>query len=156
MAEYRLVLSRKKRVPLTSFPCSAHQIIDTGLDETSCYFSDEDGQQVDHGYFFDELSDGSYYVGTGSDTISKIGIFEGGDFSFDSSRRKVRISRDSRLGGGFLMAFEPRLREERNTHRLLFFLAVARPISLYQWFCSVDYTTMWTSAMLSLSIWDTK
>jgi len=62
------------------------------LDETSCYFIDGDGQEVEHGYFFDELSEGSYYLSSGSETFtSKINIFTGGDFFFDSSRRKVRI-----------------------------------------------------------------
>ncbi|CAN0316610.1 unnamed protein product, partial [Scytosiphon promiscuus] len=32
------------------------QIIDTGVDETSCYFIDDDGEEVDHGYYYDELS----------------------------------------------------------------------------------------------------
>lgn len=35
----------------------SHQIIDTGLDETSCFFvHDEEGDQIPHGYYFDEIS----------------------------------------------------------------------------------------------------
>eukprot|EP00904_Undaria_pinnatifida_P010989 jgi/Undpi1/701/HiC_scaffold_10.g04165.m1 len=30
------------------------QVIDTGVDETSCYFIDDDGQTVTHGHYFDE------------------------------------------------------------------------------------------------------
>lgn len=47
---------------------------------------------MDHGYFFDELSEGYYYVVSGSETVtSKINVYTGGDFFFDSTRRKVSI-----------------------------------------------------------------
>lgn len=37
--------------------CSSvhQQIIDTGLDETSCFFADEDGLEIEHGSYFDGL-----------------------------------------------------------------------------------------------------
>eukprot|EP00904_Undaria_pinnatifida_P011011 jgi/Undpi1/703/HiC_scaffold_10.g04167.m1 len=31
------------------------QVIDTGVDETSCYFIDDDGQTVTHGHYFEEI-----------------------------------------------------------------------------------------------------
>ncbi|CAN0597839.1 unnamed protein product, partial [Laminaria digitata] len=31
------------------------QVVDTGLDETSCYFIDADGEEVPHGHYFEEL-----------------------------------------------------------------------------------------------------
>ncbi|CAM9771338.1 unnamed protein product, partial [Sphacelaria rigidula] len=31
------------------------QIVDSGLDETHCYFVDEGGEEVEHGYLFDEI-----------------------------------------------------------------------------------------------------
>ncbi|CAN0535588.1 unnamed protein product, partial [Laminaria digitata] len=31
------------------------QVLDSGLDETSCYFEDGDGLEVTHGYFFDRI-----------------------------------------------------------------------------------------------------
>lgn len=63
------------------------QIIDTGLDETSCFFVDEDGLEVEHGYYFEELG----FVGEPSIDLSNVvKIFEGGSFPFDLTRRKVR------------------------------------------------------------------
>lgn len=62
------------------------QIIDSGLDETSCFFADEDGEEVTHGYYFDELSD-TYSTSNGG--VVWFTDFDGGDFFFDSSRRKV-------------------------------------------------------------------
>ena len=32
-----------------------HQVIDSGLDETSCFFIDDDGQEVTHGHYYEEL-----------------------------------------------------------------------------------------------------
>lgn len=62
------------------------QIIDTGLDETSCFFVDEDGLEVEHGYYFEELG----FVGEPSFDLSNVvKIFEGGSFPFDLTRRKV-------------------------------------------------------------------
>lgn len=65
-------------------PHPVHQIIDSGLDETSCYFADGDGEEVTHGHYFDELSESHSSV-----SLPAYTIFEGGDFSFDPSRRKV-------------------------------------------------------------------
>lgn len=40
-----------------------HQVVDTGLDETSCFFAhDETGDQIAHGYYYDEL--GTNFIGT--------------------------------------------------------------------------------------------
>lgn len=89
------------------------QIVDTGVDETSCFFADGDGQTVPHGHFFEELgiktlaptpSPASEAPPT-SETISSISlpsssppkaisgsyalIFEGGDLSTYPGRRKV-------------------------------------------------------------------
>lgn len=65
-------------------PHPVRQIVDSGLDETSCYFADEDGEEVTHGYYFDEFSES--YTSVSLPAYQK---FDGGDFSFDSSRRKV-------------------------------------------------------------------
>lgn len=62
------------------------QIIDTGLDETSCFFTDGDGLEVEHGYYFEELG----FVGTPSSAGNHYAPFEGGHFPFDLTRRKVR------------------------------------------------------------------
>lgn len=56
-----------------------------GLDETSCFFVDEDGGKVEHGYYFDEISfvlDSEIYMS-----------FSGGDYPIDLSRRKVIVFR---------------------------------------------------------------
>ncbi|CAN0384261.1 unnamed protein product, partial [Ectocarpus sp. 12 AP-2014] len=37
------------------------QVVDSGLDETSCYFIDDSGEEVDHGYYFDELGQAAVY-----------------------------------------------------------------------------------------------
>lgn len=66
--------------------------MDTGLDYSSCFFIDEDGVEVDHGYFFEELgvvSDSSSYYYTQD---SFFVIFLGGNFRADMSRRKVSYS----------------------------------------------------------------
>ena len=57
------------------------QVIDTGLDETSCFFVDEDGEEIAHGHYFEELG-----FANGSDVYAP---FTGGDFSYDLNRRKV-------------------------------------------------------------------
>lgn len=57
-------------------------MVDTGLDETSCYFADEDGLQVEHGHLFlgvRQESDGNVSVVRDSES-----------FAYDMSRRKVR------------------------------------------------------------------
>lgn len=60
-------------------------MIDSGLDESSCFFSDESGEEIEHGYFFDEI---------GIDIVSPEDarawvIFTGGDFPVYPTRRKV-------------------------------------------------------------------
>lgn len=64
------------------------QVLDTGLDETSCFFIDGDGQEVTHGYYYDAM--GSPASSTFS-SYSTYGVFQGGDFSFYPERRKVGI-----------------------------------------------------------------
>ncbi|CAN0059252.1 unnamed protein product [Scytosiphon promiscuus] len=57
------------------------QVVDSGLDETSCYFADDDGLQVEHGHLFlgvREEADGNVSVVHGSES-----------FVYDMSRRKV-------------------------------------------------------------------
>eukprot|EP00903_Cladosiphon_okamuranus_P018381 g16907.t1 len=76
------------------------QIIDTGLDETSCFFVDEDGLEVEHGYYFEELG----FAGEPSfDNV--ISLFEGGSFPFDLSRRKIvqyiRLVREDYAGSPY-------------------------------------------------------
>ena len=46
-------------------PLSIVQVVDTGLDETSCYFVDTDGEPVPHGYYYDELG----YVPSSDETF---------------------------------------------------------------------------------------
>lgn len=61
------------------------QIVDSGLDETMCFFADEDGGHVEHGYMF-----------TGVQTLA-FGILApvaGHFFPYDLSRRKVRCQHD--------------------------------------------------------------
>eukprot|EP00903_Cladosiphon_okamuranus_P006848 g6670.t1 len=69
------------------------QVVDTGLDETSCFFvHDETGDQITHGYYFDELSTdltGSYFSYLYPSSYEVSGIFSGGDFSTFPDRRKV-------------------------------------------------------------------
>eukprot|EP00752_Nemacystus_decipiens_P004360 g3984.t1 len=85
------------------------QVIDTGLDETSCFFvHDDTGDQIEHGYFFDEfganvftslsesddqwwLPKEEHHTGSGSEysVISSSAVFTGGDFSFYPERRKL-------------------------------------------------------------------
>ncbi|CAM9625709.1 unnamed protein product, partial [Ectocarpus fasciculatus] len=57
------------------------QVVDSGLDETSCFFADDDGLQVEHGFLFDGVrveDDGN--VST---------VLSNYSFPFDMSRRKV-------------------------------------------------------------------
>ncbi|CAM9536300.1 unnamed protein product, partial [Laminaria digitata] len=91
------------------------QVIDSGVDETSCFFIDDDGQEVTHGHYYEELwvplpptpspsaaflptsgtvplslSQGVLAVTTAtvSPTLA-FQIFEGGDFSIYPDRRKI-------------------------------------------------------------------
>lgn len=71
------------------------QIVDSGLDETSCFFIDEDGEEVEHGYFFDEIG----FIGEPSIATAVL-VFAGGYFPFDLTRRKVTLMP---RGAGFLV-----------------------------------------------------
>ncbi|CAN0522044.1 unnamed protein product, partial [Scytosiphon promiscuus] len=31
------------------------QVVDSGVDETSCFFVDKDGEEVIHGHYYEEL-----------------------------------------------------------------------------------------------------
>ncbi|CBN77323.1 Peptidase S8 and S53, subtilisin, kexin, sedolisin [Ectocarpus siliculosus] len=64
------------------------QVIDSGLDETSCYFIDDSGEEVDHGYYFDELGRAAVYSSSYSSDETAT-IFNGGDFSYYPERRKA-------------------------------------------------------------------
>lgn len=91
-------------------PACVGQVIDTGLDETSCFFvHDERGDQIPHGYFFDEFGaniftslsesdddrwwlpneEDHYGSGSGGSIISSSQVFTGGDFTAYPDRRKV-------------------------------------------------------------------
>ena len=62
--------------------------MDTGLDETSCFFADDDGLQVEHGHVFDgfrQEPDGNVSPVLGDSS-----------FAYDMSRRKVCLG----CGGG--------------------------------------------------------
>eukprot|EP00752_Nemacystus_decipiens_P015150 g13496.t1 len=67
------------------------QVVDSGLNETSCFFADEDGGQVEHGHYFEEVgSINPYFSYSDTESFSGfVGVFDGGDFTYDSSRRKV-------------------------------------------------------------------
>lgn len=66
------------------------QVIDTGLDETSCFFIDDDGEEVDHGYYFDELAILSLSATSEASESRIFASFNDGDFSSYPERRKVR------------------------------------------------------------------
>lgn len=57
------------------------QIVDSGLDQESCFFRDEDGERVDGGHYYDEVAAGSDYF---------LVTFTGGYYPHDLTRRKVR------------------------------------------------------------------
>lgn len=70
------------------------QVTDSGLDETSCYFADGDGEEISHGHYFEELSN-TYVAYDGSSSSSFwFQDFQGGDFFYDLSRRKVSVPRE--------------------------------------------------------------
>lgn len=59
--------------------------MDSGLDETSCFFLDEDGLQVEHGTFFDGIEGVA-------DTMKDFNVEllpTAGPFPYDLQRRKV-------------------------------------------------------------------
>ena len=77
------------------------QIVDSGLNETSCYFAHGDGTQVDHGHYFEAVGSTNPSFSSSSESSSRFkSVFEGGDFTYDSDRRKVRHHDDTN-GGGF-------------------------------------------------------
>lgn len=57
-------------------------MIDSGLDEESCYFADGDGDIVERGYYFEEIAIIS--------ATSVAPVFTGGYFPHDKDRRKVK------------------------------------------------------------------
>lgn len=58
-------------------------MVDTGLDETSCYFADDDGSQVEHGYLYD---------GVRKEVDGNVSLVLGDySFAYDMSRRKVGL-----------------------------------------------------------------
>ncbi|CAM9533797.1 unnamed protein product [Scytosiphon promiscuus] len=66
------------------------QVVDSGLNETSCYFAHGDGSEVEHGHYFEEIGSTNPYFSSDSESFSKFKpVFEGGDFSYTSGRRKV-------------------------------------------------------------------
>lgn len=82
-----------------------HQVIDTGLDESSCFFvHDADGGLVPRGYYYDEWGT-NFGPLTGNSTsssstedlnISDVAVssaFSGGDFRAYPDRRKVSGAR---------------------------------------------------------------
>lgn len=76
-----------------------NQVVDSGLNETSCFFADGDGGEVAHGHYFEEVGSTNAYFSSDSVSSSKfVKVFDGGDFTYDSSRRKV-LSVDCTLFG---------------------------------------------------------
>lgn len=70
-------------------------MVDTGLDYNSCFFRDEDGVEVAHGHYFEELGIeadalSQWYFSSYNPKIAQ--IFTGGNYTFDHSRRKVSLS----------------------------------------------------------------
>ncbi|CAM9167076.1 unnamed protein product [Ectocarpus fasciculatus] len=57
------------------------QVVDSGLDETSCYFADDDGLQIEHGFMFDGVR-----VEDDGNVSTVLGNYS---FPYDMSRRKV-------------------------------------------------------------------
>lgn len=70
-------------------------MVDTGLDYNSCFFRDEDGVEVAHGHYFEELgveADALSYWYFSTFNLKVAQIFTGGNFTYDLSRRKVSTS----------------------------------------------------------------
>lgn len=75
---YRSAVVQKR---LNGRNLSHPQVVDTGVDETSCFFADDDGLEIEHSYMFDGIiiySSMDYSL-----------VFTSGDFVYDMSRRKV-------------------------------------------------------------------
>lgn len=66
------------------------QVVDTGLDETSCFFADDTGGEVEHGYLFDGIEVDAT-TGYPSAALGKPW------FPYDMSRRKVRFRVKARI-----------------------------------------------------------
>ena len=64
------------------------QVIDTGLDETLCFFIDDDGEKIEHGHYLEELRL-IYPSHPTSSSTREYAIFEGGYFPHFPTRRKV-------------------------------------------------------------------
>lgn len=67
---------------------STVRLLCTGVDETSCFFVDDDGEEVEHGYYFDEVG----FAGEVRPDNAEV-IFSGGSFPYDLTRRKVKFAR---------------------------------------------------------------
>ncbi|CBN78745.1 peptidase S8 and S53 [Ectocarpus siliculosus] len=66
------------------------QIIDAGVNETTCFLEHGDGTEVEHGYYFDFVASSNPLFTSSSESRSMFKAeFTGGDFSYDSDRRKV-------------------------------------------------------------------
>lgn len=60
------------------------------MNETSCFFADGDGEEVEHGHYFEAVGSTNPLFSSSSESLSKFkNIFTGGDFTYDSDRRKV-------------------------------------------------------------------
>ncbi|CAM9309050.1 unnamed protein product [Choristocarpus tenellus] len=55
------------------------------IDETSCFFANGDGTEIEYGYYFDEI----YWEIHGNYHYVNETVFTGGNFTFDLSRRKL-------------------------------------------------------------------
>lgn len=56
------------------------QVVDSGLDQESCFFRDEDGVHVEGGHYYDEIAIGDNFF---------LVDFDGGYYPYDLERRKV-------------------------------------------------------------------
>lgn len=65
------------------------QIVDTGLDYSSCFFIDSDGEEVAHGHYFLEIGVASSVYPSSYTQSSQVAVAYGGDFHADKTRRKV-------------------------------------------------------------------
>lgn len=72
--------------------CMLPKVVDSGLDETSCFFADDDGLQVEHGFLFDGVR-----VEDDGNVSTVLGNYS---FPFDMSRRKVGDGETQGDGGG--------------------------------------------------------
>lgn len=60
-------------------------MVDSGVDESSCFFEDDSGEKIEHGYYFEELA----FVYISPFELLSHTVFEGGNFSVYPNRRKV-------------------------------------------------------------------